>query len=149
MAASSSREIKRRRRRINNKADEAWRVKLSFLRKFGDALINNEQQPGGEKKCFYGQFFPVGGLAKTYAQTHQIVWSTLTDAERKEFAGMQEPAKFRRFVNNTKYIFSPQNQNRSVNLKKKRWLFNELQNLGFQFLPQSHCLGIEPKEKSN
>lgn len=149
MAASSLRG-KKRRRRINNKDNQyqAWKVKLSFLRKFGNTLIKKEQQPGGEeKRCGYGELFPVGGMANTYAKTHQMVWSELTDKERKKFADMQQPAKFRRFVNNTKYMFSPRNENRCLNLQKKRWLFDELQHLGFEFLPESHCLEIEPKEE--
>ena len=122
----------------------AWVTKLSFLQRFGQTLIreSNKNRNGGSSPPVnnYGECFPVGyGAANTYDHIHGLVWKELSEKEKIEYASLREAKTFRRFVNNTKYMFSPRNTKRELNLKKKRWIFDELQSMGFQFLPQSHC----------
>lgn len=136
-----------RRERDKKKAasSAAWITKLSFLQRFGETLIreSNKNQNGGSCSSpvdDYGQCFPVGyGAANTYSHVHSIVWKELSEKEKMEYASLSEAKTFRRFVNNTKYMFSPRNRKRELNLQNKRWIFNELQSMGFRFLPDSHC----------
>lgn len=133
------------RKKINKRRPTAaerhniWLAKLKFLKRFGKQLIAKQSNDGknGSSSLFCGGFC---SSAKTYAEMHQSVWAQLTEEERSEFVDFREAEAFRTFVNNTKYIFSPSNKLREANLKKKRWLYDELLNLGFTFLPSSYLI---------
>ncbi len=114
----------------NSKRRRAWQQKIKFLKvlatKFG---IDDYSQLFQKGYCTGGH---------TYKSVHRELWDKLTEAEREEFDAFNDPAKIRRFVNNTKFLFSPWNKRRHINLNKKQWLFMQLSSLGFNFLPEQH-----------
>lgn len=150
-AASSGSRRQRKKQKIIKRRPKAsdrqqtWHIKLKFLKRFGQQLIAEQRNDNinGNTSLFCGGLCS-SASRKTYAQIHQSVWAQLTEEERHEFDELRDSAAFKSFVNNTKFLFSPSNKAREANLKKKRWLYDELLNLGFTFLPSSYL--IERKE---
>lgn len=91
---------RRRPRKKSAGPTEAWRRKLAFLRKFGQHLLKSGSD--------YSSLFSVGFAANKYTKTHEQVWESLSETEKDEFSYFSDPVAFRNFVNNTKYLFSPQ-----------------------------------------
>ena len=113
----------------NCKRRRAWEQKIKFLKVMATKMGIDD----------YSQLFQRGSVCgHTYKSVHKETWKKLTQAEREEFGAFDDPAKIRRFVNNTKFLFSPWNKRRLINLHKKQWLFMQLSSLGFNFLPEQH-----------
>jgi hypothetical protein len=140
----TARTIKRRSTSLAEERRKAWMVKLKFLKKFGQQLITQQNADGSS--LFSGGFC---SSAKTYAEMHRSVWARLSADEKNEFDDFRQAEAFRTFINNTKYLFSPSNKLRRDNLMKKRWLYDELLNLGFTFLPSSYLIEEEEEGQAN
>ena len=116
-----------------SKRQLAWEQKIKFLKKYLNVLETNFECDE------YSQLFRKGfSGGHTYKNVHEEVWRNLTTAEREEFDAFNDPAKIRRFINNLKFVFSPLNKRRHINLHNKQWLFMQLSSLEFNFLPQHH-----------
>lgn len=133
--------IKQRPSTSSSDRQKTWLIKLKFLKRFGTQLIEEQLNDNisGNTSLFCGGLCS-SSSRKTYAQIHQTVWDNLNEQEKSEFGDFKEAAAFRSFANNTKFLFSPSNKAREANFKKKRWLYDELLNLGFSFLPSSYLM---------